>query len=240
MRVAALYDIHGNLPALEAVLAEVAVADVDAVVCGGDLVTGPFTAEVLDLLLSTSNATFVHGNADRLVLEGVDEHGQDWGAERVRLGEARLATIAEWPLTVELDVDGLGRTLFCHATPTADEPIFTRVTPDEEVAELIGQTGANLVVCGHTHIQFDRQLPDGVRVVNAGSVGMPYEGRPGAYWALLGSEVELRRTEYDVESAAAVIRAAEGGAMNEQQATWLLDPPDPEEATAFFEAQRGA
>jgi hypothetical protein len=69
---------------------------------------------------------------------------------------------------------------------------------------------------------------------------MPYEGRPGAYWALLGSEVELRRTEYDVESAAAVIRAAEGGAMNEQQATWLLDPPDPEEATAFFEAQRGA
>lgn len=240
MRVAALYDIHGNLHALEAVLADVGEESVDAVVCGGDLVTGPFTVEVLDLLLSVPNARFVHGNADRLVLEGVDEHGQDWSVERARLGEARLATIAEWPLTVELDVVGLGRTLFCHATPTGDEPIFTRITPDEKVAELIGDIGAKVVVCGHTHIQFDRQLPGGKRVVNAGSVGMPYEGRPGAFWALLGREVELRQTEYDVEAAAAAIREAGTGSMNEQQAAWLLEPPDPDEATAFFESQRGA
>lgn len=239
MRAAALYDVHGNLPALEAVLADVEQEDVGAVVCGGDLVTGPFSVEVFDLLVSIPNTCFVHGNADRLVLEGVAEHGQDWSAERERLGEARLATIAEWPLTVELDIEGLGRTLFCHATPTADEPIFTRITPDDEVAELIGDVCTKLVVCGHTHIQFDRRLRGGMRVVNAGSVGMPYEGRPGAFWALLGREVELRRTEYDVEAAAAAIRGA-ASSMSEQQAAWLLEPPDPDEATAFFEGQRGA
>jgi predicted phosphodiesterase len=239
VRVAALYDIHGNLPALEAVLAEVKREGVDAVVCGGDLVTGAFSVEVFDRVMSLPKVHFLHGNVERLVVEGVAEHDRDWSAERRRLGDARLATIAALPLTVELELEGVGRTLFCHAIPTADEPIFTRITPDEDVVELLGDVDAKLVVCGHTHVQFVRQLSTGLRVVNAGSVGMPYEGRRGAFWALLGPTVELRHTEYDVETAAASIRerAAPG---SEEHAGWLLDPPDPDEVTAFHEGQRGA
>jgi len=189
--------------------------------------------------MSLPKVQFVHGNVERLVVEGVAEHDRDWGAERRRLGDARLATIAALPLTVELELEGVGRTLFCHAIPTADEPIFTRITPDEDVVELLGDVDAKLVVCGHTHVQFVRQLSTGLRVVNAGSVGMPYEGRRGAFWALLGPTVELRHTEYDVETAAASIRerAASG---SEEHAGWLLDPPDPDEVTAFHEGQRGA
>ena len=237
MRVAAISDVHGNLPALEAVLAEIDAEGVDAIVCGGDIVGGPFSVEVFDRLASMPHVRFVRGNADRQVLEGTDEYGIDWEVERERLGDARLAPIATWPLTVELDVDALGRTLFCHAIPSADEPIFTRITPDDAVIELLGDVEADLLVCGHTHVQFDRVLATGLRIVNAGSVGMPYEGRRGAFWALLGPVVDLRRTEYDVEAAARAICEV-GGAVNEQQAGYLVDPPDPDEVSAFFESQR--
>lgn len=237
MRVAALNDIHGNLPALEGVLAEVEEADVDVVVCGGDVVGGPFSAEVFDRLAQLPGVRFLRGNGDRMVLEGSDEYAQDWDAERQLLGEARLAQIASWPLTLELEVDGLGRTLFCHAIPTADEPIFTRLTPDGDVVELLGDVAADIIVVGHTHVQFDRLLPNGVRVVNAGSIGMPYGGRRGAFWALLGPDVELRRTDYDVDAAAAAIRAV-GGDGNEQLAGVVLEPPDPDETSRFFESQR--
>jgi predicted phosphodiesterase len=239
MRVAVLCDIHGNSPALEAVLADIEGEGVDAVVCGGDVVGGPFAVEVFDRLAALPDVRFARGNADRLVLDGVAEHDVDCSVERDRLGADRLAKIATWPLTIELELDGLGRALVCHAVPSADEPIFTRITPDEVVTELFAGVDAELVVCGHTHAQFDRRLPNGLRIVNAGSVGMPYQGRRGAFWALLGPGVELRHTEYDVESAAASIREA-GGASNEQQAAWLLDPPDPDETTAFFESRRGA
>ena len=237
MRVAAIYDVHGNLPALEAVLADIDAERVDAVVSGGDLVAGPFPADALALLESRADVRFLCGNADRLVLEGVDEHEQDWAAPRERLGERALETIRSWPLTVELEIEGLGRILFCHAVPSADEPIFTRITPDDEVAQLIGDVAADLVVCGHTHAQFDRRLASGLRIVNAGSVGMPYQGRRGAFWALLGPEVELRCTEYDTEAAVAAIREATGP-THEQLVAWLLEPPDPEETAAYFESLR--
>jgi predicted phosphodiesterase len=237
VRVAVVSDVHGNLPALEAVLAEVAAAEVDAVVCGGDIVGGPYSVEVLDRLLALPDVLFVRGNADRMMLEGTDEFGVDWEAERRRLGDERLASVASWPLTAELDFGGLGRALFCHAVPSADEPIFTRITPDEDVVRLLGEVEAELLVCGHTHVQFDRLLPSGLRVVNAGSVGHPYEGRRGAFWALLGPGVELRRTEYDVEAAALAIREL-GGALTEQMAGHLVDPPDPDEVSAFFESKR--
>ena len=129
--------------------------------------------------------------------------------------------------------------LFCHAIPTADEPIFTRITPDEVVRDLLGDVEADLVVCGHTHVQFDRRLPGGPRIVNAGSVGMPYEGRRGAFWALLGPDVELRHTQYDVEAAVAAIRQA-GGAAHDQLCGYLLEPPDPDETSEYFEGMRGA
>jgi predicted phosphodiesterase len=238
VRVAVVSDIHGNLPALEAVLAEVEAEGVDAVVCTGDVLGGPFSADVFDRLAGLG-AQVVRGNADRFVVEGTDEHGRDWESERARLGGERLDAVAAWPLTVELEVDGLGRALFFHAVPTADEPIFTKITPDEDVAELIGENDAALCVCGHTHMQFDRQLASGLRVVNAGSVGLPYEGRRGAFWAQLGPDVQFRHTEYDAEAAVVSLRQA-AESWDEDYWHHLLDPPDPDETARFFESQRGA
>jgi putative phosphoesterase len=239
VRVAALSDIHGNLPALEAVLADVEREGVDAVVVAGDVIGGAFPAEVFDRLTSLPDVRFVRGNADRFVLEGTDEYGEDWEAERRCMGEGRLEAVASWPLTHELEIDGLGRTLVCHAVPTADEPIFTKLTPDEDVAALIGEVDADLVVVGHTHVQVDRRLPSGLRIVNAGSVGLPYEGRRGAFWAVLGPTVEHRHTEYDVEAAVASMRA-DGAPRPEEQLRLLLEPPDPDETSRYFESQRGA
>jgi len=234
-KVAALYDVEGNLAALDAVLAEVEDEGVDVVVCGGDLVVGPSPAEVFDRFAQLPDVKFLRGNADRMVLTGTDEYGTDWVGRRESLGEERVAAVSAWPLTVELEIEGIGRALFCHATPTVDDPIYTRVTPDEDLAALIGEVAAELVVVGHTHVQFDRRLPGGPRVVNAGSVGIPFERPPGAYWALLGPDVELRRTEYDVEAAVASMRSA--GVAAEYLAE-LLAPPDAEETTQRFEAAR--
>jgi predicted phosphodiesterase len=235
MRAAALYDVHGNLPALEAVLDDVRREDVDVIVVGGDAVAGPFPVETYDLLVSLPDALFVRGNADRLVVERVEGFGSAWCADQ--LGAQRLAAVESWPFSQRLDVDDLGEVVFCHATLRTDEEIVTRITPDGEVVAAF--PGGGTVVVGHVHVQFDRRF-DGLRVVNAGSVGMPYEGRRGAFWALLGNgAVELRRTEYDVDAAAATIR---GSAWSEagQLAEWLTDPQDPTEVTEVFEARRGA
>jgi predicted phosphodiesterase len=231
-----LYDVEGNLPALEAALAEVERDGADVVVCGGDLVAGPSPAEVFDRLSRLPAVRFVRGNADRMVLHGTDEYGTDWRGYRERLGEARLAEVASWPLSAELEVDGLGRVLCCHSTPAADDPIYTRLTPDVDLAALLGDVDADAVVVGHTHVQFDRRLPSGLRVVNAGSVGIPFERPRGAYWALLGPDVELQRTDYDVEGAVAAMR--EGGAVPEQYLAELLDPPDGDETSERYEVHR--
>ena len=225
MRVAALYDVHGNLPALESVLADPRCADVDVVVCGGDLCAGPMPVEVLSLM-QARGALFVRGNADR-ELTG-------WPAER--LSNAQLELLRSWPTTLTLEVDGLGPVVFCHGSPCSDDEILTRITPAEAVTEACA--GAPLVVGGHTHVQFDR-VAGHTRLVNAGSVGMPYEGRTAAFWALLGTDIELVGTEYDVEEAVAAILATGypcAGDLPEN----LLTPPTAEEATAFFETQREA
>jgi putative phosphoesterase len=237
LRVAALSDIHGNLPALAAVLAEIEREGVDAIVVAGDTVAGPWPVEVFDAVVRL-DAAIVGGNADRAVLERDVQLGRHpaWCADR--LGDARLASIAAWPLTYEFDVDGLGRVLVCHSTPKSDEPIYTRITPDEDVVQFFAEVAADVVVCGHTHMQYDRRLSTGLRLVNPGSVGMPYEGALGAYWALLGPDVEMRRTEYDTTAAAAAIRAL--GAPAEQQVEILLEPPDPVETTEYFESLRGS
>lgn len=236
MRIAALSDIHGNLSALEAVLADVDRVGVDAIVVPGDTISGPWPAECMD---AVAGALVVRGNADREVIERSDRFGPlaRWSADR--LGEERLALAAEWPLTLEVDVHGLGRVLVCHSTPASEDPIYTRITPDGEVAALLGPVSADLVVCGHTHMQYDRVLENGRRLVNPGSIGLPYEGRPGAYWALLGPGVELHRTEYDVEAAVEAIRRLEAP-VSEQQLAFLVDPPSSEVATAEFEKLREA
>jgi putative phosphoesterase len=236
VRVAAISDIHGNLPALEAVLAELDREPVDQIVVVGDTISGPWPAEVFDVL-AEAGALVVRGNVDRLALTGGEGSIGDWS---VRQLADRRATVATWPLTVELDVEGLGRVLFCHATPTSDESIYTRVTPDADVARLFETVVADVVVCGHTHIQYDRTLSGGLRIVNPGSVGMPYEGTRGAFWALLGPDVELRRTEYDVDAAVAAMRKRGAPDVEEQLIGPLLEPPDPEETSAHFESLRGA
>ena len=189
MRVAALYDIHGNLPALDAVLAEV---DADVIVVGGDVVMGLSPAETLERLRShPGDVRFIRGNADREVYDESPGLAPPELLEyaRARLSSEQLDFMRTWPLTVSI-----GRVLFCHATPRNDEEIFTRDSPDERWAEVLAGVDADVVVCGHTHVQFDRRIGD-IRLVNAGSVGMPYADEPGAYWALLdGTDVELRHT----------------------------------------------
>ncbi|HXG76050.1 MAG TPA: metallophosphoesterase family protein [Gaiellaceae bacterium] len=238
MRVAAIADIHGNLPALEAVLADVRHAGADLLVVAGDTISGPWPVECFDLV-ERAGALVVRGNADREVCERRTRFGPlaTWSADR--LGEERLAVAATWPLARVLEgVDGLGRVLVCHATPRSDEPIYTCATPDGEVLDLLGDVGAEVAVVGHTHVQFDRMLSSGLRVVNPGSVG-PYEGRRGAFWALLGPGVELQHTGYDVEGAVAAIREL-GAPVKEEQLGLLLEPLQPDAAIAEFERLRGA
>jgi predicted phosphodiesterase len=207
MKVAALYDVHGNLPALAAVLSDPRLADADVIVSGGDLVMGPLPAECLDLLEVEGRVRFLTGNGDREVCE-LDE-GSDlveaarWCSER--LGPERRTRVGRWPSTVELEMPGLGFVLFCHATPTSDLPILTAATPDEDVARELGDVAAAVVVCGHTHVQYDRRAGR-TRIVNAGSVGMPYEGSPDARWAVLGADgIEHLSTPYDSVAALDVL-----------------------------------
>jgi predicted phosphodiesterase len=225
LRVAALYDVHGNLPALEAVLAEIG-EDVDLILFGGDLVWGPWPGETLERALALGDrARFLHGNCETLVAEGASDahrHARD------QLDARHLAIIRSWPRTLSLDVEGLGRTLFCHATPRDEEAILTPEAPPSDWAEALAGVDERVVVCGHTHLQFDRPFA-GVRVVNPGSVGAPTE-RPAAWWAALGPDVELRTTEYDTE---ATIEAA--GPLVPDPAVllrWLRYPPTYEERVA--------
>src|SRR5262249_35856719 len=116
------------------------------------------------------------------------------------------ALFASWPLTVELNIPPLGTVLFCHATPRNDTEVFTKLTSDERLAPVFAGVRASVVVCGHSHMQFDRRVGS-IRVVNAGSIGMPF-GAPRADWLLLGPTVELRHTSYDLARAAERIRRA--------------------------------
>src|SRR4051794_40957100 len=180
MRVAALYDIHGNLPALEAVLGEL---DADLVVVGGDVAPGPMVGEVLDRLGAIDIPTrWVMGNGDREVLEGGGGLAPDdltlWTAQR--LTDEQRALLAAFEPTVEVDVDGLGPVLFCHGSPRSDTEMITQITPPDRLRPMLEGVAADLVVCGHTHHQFELAV-DGKRVVNAGSVGLPYQGDAAAF-----------------------------------------------------------
>jgi predicted phosphodiesterase len=237
VRVAALYDIHGNLPALEAVLAELERGGgVDEIVVGGDVLWGPSQSECLGLL-RRAGATFVSGNCEHDVLDP-DGDVDRWCLEQ--LADAERTTVASWPQAVERDIEGLGKVIFCHATPLDDEAILTRITPEEAVVTELAGIDATVVVCGHTHVQFDRRVPGAPRLVNAGSVGLPYEGVPGAFWALVGPEIELRRTTYDVERALASLRATTFPGLNEVFARSLEGRITASEATTEFESRRGA
>jgi predicted phosphodiesterase len=241
MRVAALFDVHGNLPALESVLAEVESAGVDVVVCGGDAVPGPFPRETLSLLRGLGDRLrYVHGNGERHLLGTADgsrsddplEHQARWCADQ--LSGKELEYLADLPPTVVVAVDGLGDVLFCHGTPRSDEEIVTLVTTDERLQTILVDVREAVVVAGHTHSQLDRAVGS-TRFVNAGSVGMPYEREQGAYWALLGPEVDLRSTAYDAEEAARRIRGTAFPDAAEFAEEYVLSRHGPDETAPFFE-----
>jgi predicted phosphodiesterase len=244
MRVAALYDIHGNLPALEAVLAEARLDGVDQIVVGGDVFPGPMCAEALAALQSADiPVRFLLGNGDREVLTTANGHEPAtvppyylpvlrWAA--AQLEPAHTTAIAGWPPSIELEIEPLGKVFFCHATPRSDTAIFTRLTPERDLLPAFDGIEAPIVVCGHTHMQFDRRIGT-TRVVNAGSVGMPF-GAPGAFWLLLCSDVRLRRTDYDRAAAAARIRATSYPGAEEFAARNVLEPPTERDMLRLFAA----
>ncbi len=249
MRVAALYDIHGNLPALRAVLAEAEREGADAFVIGGDVAAGPLPRETIDRLMALSGrARYVRGNADREVVDAYDRAAIDINAvddparRAAAFAASRIARphrdfLAGFAPNVTLEVDGLGPTLFCHGSPRSDTEIITRITPEDRLREVLGGVEAPVVVGGHTHQQFDRSIGRW-RFVNAGSVGVPYEGRPGAYWALLGPDVQLRRTECDdLQETVDELRAGGFPDLDEMLKESLLEPADPDEVSEFFERQ---
>jgi predicted phosphodiesterase len=242
MRVAALYDIHGNLPALEATLREIRRIGVDQIVIGGDVVPGPMPRESLECLLGLDiPVRFIQGNgeAEALAQRAGMETGvvpepfreaMRWSAQQLSPEQERL--LASWPQTLQIDLPGIGETLFCHATPRSNTEIFTRLTPEERLLPLFEGLDASLVVCGHTHIPFDRMIGK-VRVANAGSVGMPF-GEPGADWLLLGPSLEWRHTPYDLERAATRIRETRYPLAQAFAAESILRPPSAEEMLARF------
>jgi putative phosphoesterase len=241
MRVAALYDIHGNLPALEAVLEEVRQSGIDRVIVGGDVVPGPMPRETIEHLLSLDlPVQFIRGNGDREVLARM--RGIETGAvpepfrEAIRWSGAQIrdheALLDSWPATLSLEIPGIGVTLFCHATPRSDTEIFTRRTPDDRLLPMFEAVDAGLVVCGHTHMPFDRTIGR-TRVVNAGSVGMSFSG-PGAYWMLLDRDVQLRRTAYDLDGAAERIRTTGYPQADDFATRSVLRPPSEEETLDAF------
>jgi putative phosphoesterase len=243
MRVAALYDIHGNLPALDAVLNEVRDAGVDQVVVGGDVIPGPLPRETLARLLALNTPVqFIHGNGELAALAQIGSPDPDavsywgttsgyslpeplrevvrWTARQVRPDYDRV--LESWPKTVRFEIPGLGDVLFCHGTPQSETECFTRLTPEDLLLPVFQELNVPLVVCGHTHMQFDRMIGR-TRVVNAGSVGLPF-GRTGADWLLLDADVQLRHTSYDLAAAAECIRGTHYPQADEF-AGQLLQPP---------------
>jgi putative phosphoesterase len=188
--IATLYDVHGNLRALEAVLAE--IPDDATIVVGGDVVAGgPRPAEALERLRALGGRVrWLRGNADRELMPGEPGLAPPGALEETRaaLTDAQIRFLHELPPTVRI-----GRVLFCHASPRNDVDIFTERTPEAQVAHLFAAVDADVVVCGHTHVQFERTIA-GVRVINSGSVGASYEDEPGACWTL---DLEHRRTAYE-------------------------------------------
>ena len=247
MRVAALYDIHGNDAALAAVLAEIEGLAVDLIVVGGDVAGGPFPREVVDAVRALGDrAIAIRGNGERELVEA--RLRLDAGSARIDpddvwssrthwaagiLDQARLDWMGALPPLASVEVDGLGDVLFCHASPRSDEEIVTPLSPEARIRPMLAGVAQRTVVLGHTHVQFDREVA-GRRLVNAGSIGMPYQGEAAAFWALLGPGVELRRTTYDVTVTCARVRES-GIPDAEEFAEGLAHPPPAAEANEFFE-----
>ncbi|HEY4302951.1 MAG TPA: metallophosphoesterase family protein [Gemmatimonadaceae bacterium] len=243
MRIAVLYDIHGNLPALDAVLEEVRREDVDLLMIGGDVYPGPLANECVERIRQCGIPhRAIAGNGERAVLETRDgkPHTElpgevrvviEWSAENLSPEIER--ELRDWPMTTRIEVAGLGRVLFVHATPANDVDIFTERTSDERLRGIFDGVDADVVFCGHTHLQFTRQH-GGLTIVNPGSVGMPF-GDAGAYWALVDGSVNLRFTPYALDDAAAQLRGSSYPTANVFVDRYVLDPPSREKMLDFYD-----
>jgi predicted phosphodiesterase len=209
MRTALLYDVHGNLVALEAVLAAAEDAGATAYVLGGDYASmGPWPRETVELLETLPAAVRIRGNVERWLREEpeVPEDARAFieaalDAAREALGPALVDRLYGLPERAELD--GI---LVCHGSPRSDVESFAPEAQEGEERMLAGESGRT-VLFGHSHVQFERPGPNGTYLVNPGSVGMPLDRDTRAAWAIYeDGEIDLRRTEYDVERAAAQMR----------------------------------
>ncbi|HEY4997135.1 MAG TPA: metallophosphoesterase family protein [Solirubrobacteraceae bacterium] len=212
MKILALYDIHANIDALDAVLADPRAQRADVVVIGGDAVPGPFAQATLERLQALEvPVSWLRGNGEREVAEALDGTAgdADLAASTAQLtateiGSRCARSLGDLPLTLELD-----SVLFCHASPRRDDEMLTRLSSSERWTEALVGVTASLLVAGHTHQQDDRMI-GATRFVNAGSVGLPYEGDDGgARWLWIEDGVpELRKTAYGAAEAGARMLAA--------------------------------
>jgi predicted phosphodiesterase len=243
VRIAVLADVHGNAPALRAVLGELDRERVDAIAVLGDVVGGPLIAPTLGLLATRSEpVSWVAGNCEReavAVYDGApaadDPAGRAaaWSAQN--LDRHWRDQLAAWPISL-----ALGGVRFCHGSPRRDDEVLTRLTPEDVLRDALSSVTEPLVVGGHTHQQTVRPVHDGLTYANAGSVGMPYEGRAGAFWMLVEDGVPvLRETAYDLDAAIAELRASGYPDLDDMLGDSLIEPADPEWVSAFFEHRVG-
>ena len=243
MRIAVLADIHANLPALRAVLGEIDREPVDAIVVPGDVVGGPMVAEVLELIDARREPVhWVSGNSERETVAAYDgkEMGDDPAGRAASWSAGALTDrwrdqLASWPISLALD-----GVRFCHGSPRRDDEILTRKTPADTLSEALAGVEEQLVVGGHTHQQMIRSVHPSLTYANAGSVGMPYEGRPGAFWVVVNAGVpELRETNYDIAAALEELGRSGYPDLDEAVRESLIDPVDPEWVSVFFEHGAG-
>jgi predicted phosphodiesterase len=231
VRVAALYDVHGNLPALEAVLADVERQEVDTILFGGDIASGPFPRETVELVRSL-DAVCILGNADLLSSRSSNA---EWDAARrwveAQLDDEAIGWLAGLPFSWSAD-----DTLYVHANPLDVENVVTQWTPVELVAGYLEGVAEHRVVAGHVHMHFERRI-GAVTWVCAGSVGMPYADEPGAYWTILDADGgRFMRTEYDLERAAAAIRGSGYPLGEELAAENVLAVPSAEDVRVAWDS----
>jgi len=221
--LAVLYDIHGNLPALEAVLAEADAAGADRYLLGGDYGTpSPWPEETLARLRVLPEATWIRGNGERWLREPpLDRPEVMQIYDHLRGSIAGETVNSLYGLPTEAEIDGI---LYVHGSPLSDVESFAPEPQDGEEQMLAG-VHDRIVVFGHSHQQFRRPGPDGTDLVNPGSVGMPLDGDVRAAWATWDGDFAFRRTEYDVERAAAGYRSL-GGEFGEFAANRILQGSD--------------
>jgi predicted phosphodiesterase len=206
--LAVLYDIHGNLPALEAVLADAHECGAGRFLLGGDYAAfGAWPAQTVARLEELQDATWIRGNWDRWQIEPDSMPDNEVVQEAARavlaeLDQRTVARLGALPPTLSSD-----ETLFCHASPSSDMDSFSTDEGSDD-GKLLAGVVERRVVFGHTHLQFKRSSEGGIELVNPGSVGLPLDGDTRAAYALLHPDgaVELRRVVYDVEHAAGALR----------------------------------